>query len=257
MGSTSNAASADISTAHASMSPEDGGDPSVTTSNPGGGRDDDGTYECDAWTQTGCLPGEKCAWWGTGRSHQFHGTRCVSVAADPAGAGEPCTVEVHVQSGIDDCDADTQCWYVEPDTLVGECVFFCRDPMQSQAECACVFWSGYSPPFCMPMCDPIAQDCKPGRGCYPITHRFVCLPHTVETNGEVGAPCMQPYGCRPGLLCAQAHAVSSCVGASHCCTTFCDTTDPQPCPEAPAQVCVPWNESIEGLEHVGVCAVPN
>jgi hypothetical protein len=222
-------------------------------------------YECDPWAQD-CPPGQKCMPWSTRGESELDATRCVPVVPNPAGIGEPCSVEENPYSGIDDCDEGAVCWYVDASTLEGECVPLCGGSEANQEcpdgrVCPIMAVNNGVPPYCLLTCDPIARDCGLGRGCYAVLNTFVCLPDESGRGGEYGMPCSRPHDCSPGLLCAQAGQVPDCASTSRCCTELCDLTEPHVCAgEAGGQACVPmWQPGTapEGLEHVGVCVAPS
>ena len=115
--------------------------------------------------------------------------------------------------------------------------------------------------LCLPGCDPLVQDCQPGEGCFPVGDTFVCAPDSSGDQGAYGDGCEFINVCDPGLYCAFPELVPDCVGASGCCTPFCDLTDAGfVCPGAgDGQECISFFEEGQappGLEDVGVCALP-
>lgn len=75
---------------------------------------------------------------------------------------------------------------------------------------------------------------------------------------SLGEPCDDFGDCEAGLSCVNGTKVLGCEG-KRCCSPFCDHTIPNNCPGAPEQSCVPWytqEEAPEGLENLGVCALP-
>jgi hypothetical protein len=186
--------------------------------------------------------------------------RCVPVDPQPDSVGEPCTVEGGPTTGLDSCDIGLLCWDVDQDTSTGECVPLCvtdeNSPVCEYADHTCsISGSGFA--ICLPSCDPLAQDCDPNQGCWPLGDEgFVC---TVDASGDMGAlgdGCEFINNCDPGLYCAWNEAVPGCAGTG-CCTEYCDLDAPS-CAYA-EQECIPFFVPAEapwGLDDVGVCAVP-
>ena len=61
------------------------------------------------------------------------------------------------------------------------------------------------------------------------------------------------------LFCAAQETVPDCVSGDGCCSPYCDLTQPNTCPGAPLQECVPWyNEGMAppGQENIGACQIP-
>ena len=88
---------------------------------PGSVRD----VECSIWDQD-CGRGEKCVPWANDGSSVLNASICRPIHPQPGVAGEPCRAEEGVASGIDDCDAQSVCFDVDPDTLEGVCAAFCE-----------------------------------------------------------------------------------------------------------------------------------
>lgn len=206
--------------------------------------------ECDVWSQD-CPRGEKCAPWSACQPDgTWNATRCYPIDEAPAAPGEPCQIyEGGIYSGADDCEQAAVCWNVDPDTLTGTCVAMCEgdpsDPTCAGAN-ACVIANDGAITLCLPECDPIAQDCDAGQGCYPVeqgTTPFACLPEglQVETGQQV------PPSCAAGSTDVDGTLLASCDDdAEVCCATFCN-------PAAPAcegeLVCTP----LEDEPSVGLC----
>lgn len=239
------------------------GDPSttigpVTEGNPDddgtvfiGPSDDDGDqFECDIWVDD-CPLGQKCMPWANDGGGSWNAWKCMPIAEDPKGLGEACTVEDSPASGIDDCAAGSMCWNVEPDTLVGECVAFCMgneaSPTCGDLCSHCAISADGVLLLCLPTCDPLAQNCNEGEGCYPVEETFACAPDVSQEDGALGDPCEFINVCDPGLFCALPGDVPDaimpdCDGALGCCVPFCDPTAADPCPYPGFETaeCVPW-----------------
>ena len=193
---------------------------------------------CDLWAQD-CPRGEKCMPWGT-EGTIWNAVRCSPIVDDPAGAGEPCVAEESGLSGIDDCDINSMCWAVDPDTLEGYCLPLCEgaedDPTCTDPCRECTIANDGILPLCLAACDPVASDCQPGERCTRLDE-FRCTPYLDSPNLPIGEPCDYDVDCAPGLACAQADTVLDCLGAPACCTPYCNTEGPNPCP--PGTTCTP------------------
>lgn len=154
------------------------------------------------------------------------------------------------------------CWDVDPETLEGYCVAFCvgdeANPMCEDPNASCAMGSDGALALCLPNCDPLVQTCGEGEGCYPVADAFHCAPDASGDGGAAGEACEFLNVCDPGSACVAAELVPECMGASGCCSSFCDlTVEPPPC--LPGQECTPWYEAGQapgGYEDVGVCALP-
>jgi hypothetical protein len=272
----------------------DGGDDGTTTATGGGstgtddgwttgddwptGDDGGGFYggpppdvgdvpDCDVWSQD-CPEGQKCIPWANDGGNVWNAHRCVWVDPDPMYPGEPCTVGGGPTSGIDDCDATSMCWYVDPTTNEGVCRAFCMGSPQAQAcdepGAYCNLLVGGVVPLCWATCDPILQDCPDGQGCYPVVDTFDCMPDRSGNAGQYGDPCEQVDECAPGLFCANVDVMPGCMAPTGCCTEFCDLDGPDPLAHCqalnPAFECVPWWEDAAcppAWCHIGGCIVPS
>lgn len=223
---------------------------------------DDGL--CDVFDPI-CPDGEKCMPWSTAGDATWNAWGCFPVDEDPAGVGETCHLLGDPWTGLDDCEEGSMCWDVDPRTLEGECYPFCIGSVDDVA-CAdsdrfCDLSGDGTPYLCSPTCDPLAQDCPPGLGCYPETAWWVCAPDGSGATGAYGDPCDLVNGCDPGLVCLSAAVQPPglpCEGASGCCTELCDLGDPlgdaQCTGEAEGQTCEGWYaKPVAGFEDVGVC----
>lgn len=225
--------------------------------------------ECDVLAQD-CPEGEKCMPWDSDGGSGWDAVRCVPLVPDPGEPGEPCTVEGSPGSGVDSCDLGAFCWDVDDETLTGTCVAMCTGtaeaPVCETEGTVCAIINGGILALCLPACDPLAQDCPTGEGCYPIQSVWACVFDGSEGSGY-GAPCEYINACAPGLVCLQAEAVppgEPCEGGSGCCSEICDVADPagdMQCSGAPGgQICEPWydpGKAPAGLEDVGVCTLPS
>lgn len=217
--------------------------------------------ECDLFAQD-CPRGHKCALVSDDATY-FNATRCVPVAPDPAGVGEPCNVAGYPTSGIDDCDASSMCWFVD-EQLQGKCVGLCtgsqEDP-QCPADHVCTLSGGTSLVLCLAQCDPLTDDCDDDGTCAQLSDAFACVPDYSDSAAGHGTPCHNVAACPDGRLCIGADAHTDCTGAVSCCSTVCDvTSNEDPCPDLdPKQSCESWfvpGMAPDGYAHVGVCALP-
>jgi hypothetical protein len=223
-----------------------------------------GAIECDIWADD-CPVGTKCMPWANDGGNAWNATTCSPLAEDPHEPGEPCTVEGNGVSGIDDCEARAMCWNVDEETNMGECVAFCSgseaNPVCKGACETCPLSAEGVLILCLPNCDPLAQDCDDGQGCYPWADEFICSPDAGGAAGGVGEPCEYTNVCDPGTACIPAEQVPGCEGSYGCCSPYCDAGIGAPCPaELEGTECIPWLEDGEAppcaAGIVGVCALP-
>ncbi len=223
------------------------------------------SFECDLFAQD-CPEGEKCMPWGNDGG-TWNATRCSPISDNPGQPGDECTVEGSGTSGIDSCDIGVMCWDVDPETNMGSCVQMCTgdeaNPICEDPGTTCSIANDGAIVLCLPVCDPILQDCPEGQACYPVAEDWVCGPDASGEMGTYGDPCEFINVCDPGLMCLDASATPNCMGGSGCCTEVCDITDPEgdaQCTGAPdGQTCQPWYEegaAPPGYEDVGACALP-
>jgi len=230
-----------------------------------------GSLECDLFAQD-CPPGEKCMPWAPNGGDAWHGWGCKPIADDPVGIDEVCHVQGGSATGIDDCELGAMCWDVDPKTNQGTCIPLCvntpDDPLCDDPQRRCQPGSDNILWLCQPICDPVAQDCPAGQGCY-YTISVDLWQCTLDASGPAGAhgdACTYVNVCDPGLVCLEDFPVPPglpCEGEIGCCTEVCDLDDPlgdMQCTGADlGQICQPLYE--EGMvppdyEHVGVCVLP-
>ena len=218
------------------------------------------TVECDVWAQD-CPAGEKCMPWSNDGT-AWNATKCTPLDPNPAQVGDECTVEGSGTSGVDNCALASMCWGVDPETNTGTCVSFCTgseaNPSCDNPSTTCSITNGGSLILCLPTCDPLAQTCVEGQGCYGWGETFLCMGG--HGHAAPGEPCEFVNACEPGSYCASAADLSGCQGASGCCAPFCDVNAVDPCPGAAEGVeCVPWfheGQVHPSLENVGGCVGP-
>jgi hypothetical protein len=219
--------------------------------------------ECDLWKQD-CPKGDKCMPWSNDGSGAWNSTRCSPLDPNPAGLGEPCVVEGSGVSGIDNCDIRAMCFWVDPDTNMGECVPFCEGTPEEPTcadDCSrCTLSAEGVLILCLPECDPLVPSCDEGQGCYPWNDTFGCYE---DLSGDAGAPldpCELVSECDSGSFCAAQEYVPGCMHDA-CCTPMCDAASPDACEaEVPGAVCTPWFARVTDGEcypsMIGVCATP-
>jgi hypothetical protein len=255
------------SSASTSSSSTDGdGDADVTEEGvgfvPDSGRGP--TTPCTVFDQD-CPEGEKCV---TTFDPDFSVFRCVPILGDKA-VGEACIFDA--ESGSDDCDASSHCWNLETDEQGvehGECVPMCigtRDnpscPGQGEScegfECRIIGQTGY--PFCVERCDPIAQDCGEGKGCFFDGGYLAFFCGVVNIPGALGESCEWTQECAAGLVCASADVLPECL-SDYCCSSFCVTGDDAGCEASvPGTVCSDalTYPLVEGCPTYGYCMIPS
>ena len=225
--------------------------------------DDCGVF-CDIWDPIECGPGEKCVVSACQPlSNEDYAFRCRPVIGQGT-VGDPCTNLGEVaNSGFDDCGAGLVCYDVDPSTSLGTCLESCGGT-PSEPDCGdgagCLIYAAGWPVVCIPGCDPLLDECPEGQGCsiYPHASTFACQPASGDGQHPYATPCVSEE-CNPGLQCVPATLVPelSCVGASGCCTPYCDTGAPNDCP-GEGQLCQPAASWLPpAYAHIGYCALPN
>jgi hypothetical protein len=203
---------------------------------------------CDPWTQD-CPAYEKCSWEkvdGVAR------TRCVPVEPDAKLPGEPCTVFGDPNSGYDDCVLGAFCHHLDADNQ-GMCIALCGGsplaPSCMRDDAVCQVCPD-CPSLCVPLCDPLAQDCADDFACVPVSGSFACQPADQSGRGMLGDACEYTFQCQVGFACIDALAVPGCDGVA-CCSPFCSTSEPI-CPQGMS--CVPWfDNDSPPLPNLGIC----
>ena len=221
--------------------------------------------ECDNWAQD-CPEGQKCMPVANNGTNAWNATICVEVKPDPKQPGDECAVEGSGVSGIDDCDLGVMCWEVDPETKLGTCVAQCTgtpDAPVCEAGGSCFISNEGVLNLCLPLCDPLQQDC-PGTGlCIPNPKNnleFTCVLDAGGEEGQAFDACEYINVCDKGLMCANPALGTECTpGAIGCCLPFCPLDEvPDLCPGA-NQECIPWYEdgtAPPGFENVGICGIP-
>ncbi|WP_434420399.1 hypothetical protein [Nannocystis pusilla] len=220
---------------------------------------------CDPWTED-CPPGEKCMPYASDGGNSWNDTKCSPIAPNPAGVGEPCQAIGTWTSGEDTCAKHSMCWPDESDDLAGTCVGFCdgspEAPSCAPPQTLCHVSGSGVLLLCLPMCDPILQDCPSGDLCIlnPDTaNGSTCVLDASGEEGQAFDPCEFVNACDPGLFCVSPELASECDPVEEgCCLPVCDLNTPNTCPGA-GQECLPWpgeGQAAPGFEHVGICGLP-
>jgi hypothetical protein len=266
-GSTSSATSSSSSSSTAAADDTRGSTGPINDSTFLGQPDVGEGFECSIYAQD-CPDGRKCMFWST-LGGRWDAVGCKPVAADPVEIGEVCHVEGSPVSGVDDCEVGVMCWSVDSETLEGICVPLCvgdeSHPICEDPNRWCAI-SSSALVLCVPVCNPLQDDCAEGQGCYPFQDSWNCAPDASGDMGAYGDPCEFLDVCDPGLICLGAGAVppgEACEGSAGCCSEVCNLTDPacdlQCAGAAGGQTCQSWYEegaAWPGFENVGACALP-
>ena len=219
-----------------------------------------GWTPCDVWKQN-CPAGQKCVPYGDGGGGTWNDTKCVDITGDGA-VGDPCTAVGGGVSGIDDCALGILCWDVD-ERGHGTCVAMCSgspDAPTCPPKSSCWITSDGILNLCIPVCDPLLQDCPGGDLCLPTGDDFICVEDASGDEGQTNDPCEFANACDPGLVCLNtASASAACQqDLQGCCQPFCEFPG-SPCPN-PDQQCLQWYDPMmpipPGNEDVGVCAIP-
>ena len=223
-----------------------------------------GVKECSNWDQD-CPDGQKCMPWADNGGNAWNATKCVPVDPAMGQPGDSCTAMGAV-SGLDTCDEGVMCWDIKPDTRKGTCVAQCKGseaaPM-CDADSTCFVSNDGVLNLCLPLCDPLAQDCPNENLCIPNPSNQEVFTCVLDASGDMGKafdPCEFVNACDKGFLCANVTLGKECdANAIGCCLPFCDITEmPNMCPGV-GQECVVWYEmgtAPPGLENLGICGIP-
>jgi hypothetical protein len=240
-----------------SSSPSTSGETTWTSSPDDSGDEETGDDKTCNPLDPACPEGEKCQPFADG-------TAACTSAPNPGGAaGDRCAIDRNTE--IDNCQPGLFCWGA-PQSSSGTCVALCDEdgPYCAEPWLGCGLpWYDAKIGLCLPLCDPLTQDCVEGTGCYGGGGgTFLCYP-SAQQGGAYASACTQVNECSPGLQCAQPAAVPGCVAPVGCCTPYCDLTSPdgdQQCQGyAAGQACVPYftrGQAPPGYESVGICVIP-
>ncbi|HLT38958.1 MAG TPA: hypothetical protein VK034_21890 [Enhygromyxa sp.] len=203
---------------------------------------------CDPWLQD-CPAGEKCSWEQVAGVSQ---TRCVPIEPDAKLPGEPCMVFGDRDSGYDDCVLGALCQHVDARNQ-GTCAALCggspaRPICEGEGELCHVCPD--CPSLCVPICNPLAQDCADGFACVSASGSFACQPDDQLGSGALGDPCEYAFQCQPGFTCIDGSKVPDCPAAG-CCSPLCSVDQPM-CPAGMS--CTPWFDlDNRPLPELGIC----
>jgi len=214
---------------------------------------------CEPTLQDCPNPDEKCTSYVTETGYCcVDANKCVPIIGD-VGFGEPCTRG----PDNDDCQKGLFCMTeTSGSTGPGTCLAYCR---YEGGDFTCEYggecWVTGEGTFtiCSQQCDPLAQDCNPGDGCYfvPVWEIPICA-RTDHPPGEGtdGDPCAAIQACEPGLLCLDGSLQSWCA-ADRCCTPACEVGNDATCTD-PMESCVrvyPEGGEPPWVENLGYCGV--
>lgn len=215
-----------------------------------------------------CPPGYKCMPYANDGGNAWNDTICSPIVDDPNAVGEPCTVVGNGTSGMDDCDGESMCWDVDPETNVGTCMPFCIGT-DEEATCPnpcdwCSVTGDGVIRLCLPTCDPLLQNCPAGQACHAVNDEFFCTLDASEKGSGIGTPCEYINVCPPSTACVNAESVPGCpVGSVGCCAPYCSLDGADPCPGLlPGSTCQAWFEPGDGPVEgclsapVGACLSP-
>lgn len=224
-----------------------------------------GDIACDPWAED-CPSGEKCMPYSGDGDTSWESLKCVPIDPNPGSTGDVCTVEGNGVSGIDTCDLHHMCWNTDAMTGEGTCVKFCNGspdaPTCDVPMTACTIANMGVLILCLPVCDPVLQDCPGGDLCIqsPMDpNAFICVLDASGEEGQLHDPCEYANACDPGFFCNDPALNSECdAGAAGCCIAFCDLMDPD-CSASAGASCLPWygdGTPPPAYDHVGYCAIP-
>lgn len=234
------------------------GDSTPTTT----GDETGGASECSPSAQD-CPAGSKCTAYGKMAGDEWNANKCVPEPMKGGVSGDPCAIEgTDMFTGIDNCAKGFICQNVDGDLKNGVCIEFCTPDMKcpntSGGDGICLFDSNEGTlPICLPLCDPLLQDCDGQSACYgdPAGPPFFCYKPDPKHGGMDGDACDFTNACLAGLSCTQADTQEGCVTTEFgCCSPFC-ALDEMTC--TGAEQCVAFFMTPQpGYENLGVCALP-
>ena len=251
-GSSGDATGTGSSTTGSSTTAADTGTSDPTT---GGGE-----IDCDPTLQD-CAEGDKCTAYAKMKVDTWDANKCVPVTGDGV-AGDPCTVEGGIATGIDDCAKGYICLNTDSEGKNGACVEFCQPDLKSCPNTSgggglCNVANDGALPICLFTCDPLVQDCPGQQACYgdPAGPPFICFGPDPKDGGQDGSTCEFTNACLAGLQCQDSATLEGCpADSAGCCTPFCPL-DGNEC--TGAEECVAFfAEVVPGFENVGICVLP-
>lgn len=227
------ATAAPASTSESGGTTSDGGTTSGSPSGTTGGATDapdtgfGPDYACDPFAQLGCPAGQKCNLYSKEGTIDLDAAKCVPLADPAKQIDDGCVAEGGYGTGLDDCDAGLICWNLGP-MGDGTCVPLCNgnaDDHPCPDGRLCAHGIGEYNFMCLPVCDPLAQNCIEGAGCYLSTFGFVCAPDKSGAEGQIYDACAYANVCDIGLMCAAPSSAPGCPdpdGTLGCCLPFCE-----------------------------------
>jgi hypothetical protein len=246
-------------------------DPQPMSTSTGGeedadSQDADGGAECDIYAQD-CPTGEKCVPYSDQADLVPDDLRCCPIQGnEELQPGDSCMVQDYFGSCLDNCGVGSFCLDIDNDgqgTCQGLCGGSAENPDCEVDETCFVYFKGT--PMCFDNCDPLAQGCPEGQGCYPDAKAeggtgFICLP-SIGSN-TFGDYCWLLSNCAPGYICVTPEYIPDCNSPVGCCTPLCEVTEEDNCSEFDPQLeCVSWYLNGQtppsvSLEDVGTCIIP-
>ncbi len=203
------------------------------------------------FTDAGCGDDGKCMPWANDGGYSWTSVRCVPLDPEPAGLGDPCTVEGSFMSGIDSCGSGLWCGPENPDDargLTGICHRICNAGPCPDGT-LCVIPSELDLGICQEQCDPLEPACSDGHACMPAAGvGFACHPAVPNPKGLNGG-CTGHSHCAAGSACVDAPQCGD--DGETCCVPYCDLDAPV-C--ADGQTCVGSGSPLPEFEDVGYCA---
>ena len=211
------------------------------------------SIQCSVATED-CAEGEKCM----PVIEQFDQLACRPVDAQPRAVGASCSFGQSPSDGFDDCERHALCRGFPEARCVSMAFgqgfgFSCPSPDERVWVDASGMWI-----LCLPVCNPLNDECPEGLGCFSDNEAFDCAP-LGEPVGAKFETCDSPTACAPGLACVSPGKSSACAqDQPGCCLPFCDVAAPR-CPDR--LECIPWwspsrVDTLPIIEHVGVCVEP-
>lgn len=184
---------------------------------------------CDPALDCGCPAGKRCGQLFESLNPWTVRTACIDVGTQSIGA----SCAVTTQTGADNCGSGAVC-------LSSGCQKLCHVG-NPQSECSsttvCLAVSGYFADrpgigACQPTCDPLAQNCSAGQGCFYDTHALIGVCATIQKDpysgaiGRQGDPCQAANSCERGTACLLLDAKSP---TGNRCATYCDPSAADTC----------------------------
>lgn len=207
---------------------------------PCGGLGDD---SCPVQTKCAPVPGDSSL---PGVWEYF---ACLPLEGEPGTQGESCESAACRDgpngSAFDTCAAGLGC-------VNGICKPLCQQTLDCPSNVACLPNPISVVNLCDVPCNPFAQDCSDGYGCFPTGDGgTLCMP--AAGNVGAGEECGFLNECQLGLVCAPEGFVLGCDDMM-CCARYCSLSASD-CPDP--TICSPlFMSPAPGYEDVGICAAP-